>query len=60
MIDYKPPPIETLTSNNITELINIIHLEGAFIELTGVRMNKVKGFGALGDNLKQIWLPQVR
>ncbi|KAI8824336.1 uncharacterized protein EV422DRAFT_519800 [Fimicolochytrium jonesii] len=61
-IDYKPKHVDyaNLKGGNFIEILNFFPLEGALMNLRGVRLTGVKGFDRILDGIFKQWLPHIR
>eukprot|EP01122_Echinamoeba_exundans_P012134 TRINITY_DN5016_c0_g2_i1.p1 TRINITY_DN5016_c0_g2~~TRINITY_DN5016_c0_g2_i1.p1 ORF type:complete len:1860 (+),score=335.38 TRINITY_DN5016_c0_g2_i1:19-5598(+) len=57
LLDYKPLTIDQTT--NVTDILNVIHIEKASLDLTKLRLNSVPSVSALTDAIISAWKPQA-
>jgi autophagy-related protein 2 len=57
LLDYKPLTIDQTT--NVTDILNVIHIEKASLDLTKLRLNSVPSLSALTDAVISAWKPQA-
>ncbi|KAJ3261179.1 autophagy- protein 2 [Boothiomyces macroporosus] len=60
-IDYKPKHVDysSLKGGKLTEMINFLHIDGAKLYLTPVRLSGVYGWQKLFKRILDIWLPHI-
>ncbi|KAJ3270291.1 autophagy- protein 2 [Terramyces sp. JEL0728] len=60
-IDYKPKHVDysSLKGGKLTEIINFLHIDGAKLYLTPVRLSGIYGWQKLFQKLLDVWLPHI-
>ncbi|KYQ88667.1 hypothetical protein DLAC_10845 [Tieghemostelium lacteum] len=60
-IDYKPKKVDyySLTTGNYAELLNLLPLEGAVLNLNRLKLNGVGGWSALINQIGKAWIPHI-
>ncbi len=61
-IDYKPKrfKVENVRDGHVSELANILPIEGATVSLPGTKVSGVLGWDNLRKRLSNIWFPHVQ
>ncbi|KAJ3323330.1 autophagy- protein 2 [Boothiomyces sp. JEL0866] len=60
-MDYKPKHVDysSLKGGKLTEMINFLHIDGAKLYLTPVRLSGIYGWQKLFSRILDIWLPHI-